>query len=367
MKDIYLLEVQQHNMKRYIGTVDAKSLVRLATTAELNAVQDAQRPIKEKRLNEIADFVSNDGTLSTSIVIGTKDDRLSVEPVTIKGIPNLFKMRFPETDQEFNDYKDSFDIMDGQHRLFSFLDDYCKLADDEVFEITFEMYVMPTMRERRLIFKNTNEKQEKVGSNLLMWFREKLNMLNEKERIYHPVVSLLNTENSSPLQGRIIMGAEKVVGGLRAQQIITTLDKYDIAYVAGDQLSDEKMFTLISEYLSGWEKAVDSKIASRDPELGSFSKMAGFRFMIIMLPDFYQKAINEKQTFTKAFVASTLKTLFADNGIEPRDLFDKESDYYKQLGANPFAGETSTVSLAREWSNKLRTASLDDFDPLAQL
>ena len=78
-----------------------------------------------------------------------------------------------------------------------------------MFEITFEMYIKPTMREKRLIFKNTNEKQEKVASNLLMWFREKLNILNEKEQNYHPLVSLLNSDSCSLLKDRIIMGAEK--------------------------------------------------------------------------------------------------------------------------------------------------------------
>ena len=132
MKEIYLLEVTQHNMKRYIGAVSAKDFVKLATTAELGKVQDAQRPINPKRLSEIAEYVAADGTLSTSIVIGTKDDRLSVCSAGVTGIPNLYKMNFPVTDAEFKKFKDAFDIMDGQHRLFSFLSDYCKLADGDV-------------------------------------------------------------------------------------------------------------------------------------------------------------------------------------------------------------------------------------------
>lgn len=52
MREIYLLEVQQHNMKRYIGSISARDLVRLATTVELQSVQEAQRPINSKRLSE---------------------------------------------------------------------------------------------------------------------------------------------------------------------------------------------------------------------------------------------------------------------------------------------------------------------------
>lgn len=364
MKDLYLLEITQHDTKRYIGAAPAKDLVRMATKVELQAEQEAQRPINPKRLSEISEFVAANGTLSTSIVIGTRDDRIEVTPAKIKGIDNLYKMSFPETDEEFKQYEDSFDIMDGQHRLFSFLES--KLPDDTIFEMSFEMYIKPTMKERRLIFKNTNEKQEKVASNLLMWFREKLNMLNEKEQAYHPVVTLLNTESCSPLKGRIIMGAEKVKGGYKAEQVITILDKSDIKNIRGSEaLSDDKMLQLISEYLMGWEKSVDSKIADRDKELGAFSKIAGLRFMILLLPSFYEKSINDKKKFTKEYVSKTLNELFASYGINASDIFDKDSEYFKNLGSNPFAAETPITMFAKDWSNKLKSLSSDSFDPLA--
>lgn len=363
MKDLYLLEITQHATKRYIGAAPAKDLVKMATKVELQTEQDAQRPINPKRLSEISEFVASEGTLSTSIVIGTKDDRIEVIPTKIKGIDNLYKMSFPETDEEFKKFEDSFDIMDGQHRLFSFLDS--KLPDDEVFELSFEMYIMPTMRERRLIFKNTNEKQEKVASNLLMWFRQKLNMLNEKEQTYHPVVALLNKETRSPLKDRIIMGAEKVKGGFKAEQIINILDKSDIKNIGGAPLTEDKMLQLISEYLSGWEKSVDSKIIDRDKDLGAFSKIAGLRFMILMLPSFYEKSINDRSKFNKDYVSKTLNELFANYGMTAIDLFDKDSDYFKGLGSNPFSAETPITIFAKEWSNKLKSLSSGSFDPLA--
>ncbi|MBE6007756.1 MAG: DGQHR domain-containing protein [Lachnospiraceae bacterium] len=365
MKDIYLLEVTQHNTKRYLGTTNAKDLVRLATTVELQTVQDAQRPINVKRLNDIGSFIAAEGTLSTSIVIGTKDDRISVHPANITGIPNLYKMSFPETDAEFADFKDSFDIMDGQHRLFSFLQDYCKLADNVTFDISFEMYIKPTMREKRLIFKNTNEKQEKVASNLLMWFREKLNMLDEKEQIYHPIVVLLNSETCSPLKGRIIMGAEKITGGYKAEQIITILDKSDIKNISVVPLTDDKVLKMVSEYISGWEEAVGSKLIDRDKDLGAFSKISGFRFMTLMLPTFFEQAVNDRANFNKAYVKNKLDKLFSSYGMIPRDLFDKNSDYLKHYGGNPFSGETPITILAKDWSSKLKSLSSESFDPLA--
>ena len=365
MKKIYLLEVTQHNMKRYIGCTAAKDLVRIASKVELQSVQDAQRPINPKRLEEISTFVSNDGTLSTSIVIGTKTDMIQVHHVDSLGIPNLFYMDFPETDDEYKEYENAFDIMDGQHRLFSFLPEYKKILDNEIFEITFEMYIKPTMREKRIIFKNTNEKQEKVASNLLMWFREKLNMLTGKEQTYHSVVSLLNSEIKSPLKGRIIMGAEKVTGGFKAQQIITILDKVDVKNISGNPLDDDKMLSLLSEYLCGWENAVGTKIMDRDKEFGPFSKISGLRFMILMLPAFYEQAVQDRKQFDKAYIAEKITILFSAEGYEPKDIFDQSSEYIKSLGSNPFTAETPITILAKEWTNKLKLLSSGSFDPLA--
>lgn len=365
MRKVYLLQVTQHNLKRYVGKVEAKDLVRLATKVEMQVEQQAQRPINPKRVEEISTFVSGDGSLSTSIVIGTTNDNLTVHPVVGNPVKDLYYMDFPETDDEFEMMKDSFDIMDGQHRLFSFLPEFIKLSDDDVFEITFEMYIKPTTREKRIIFKNTNEKQEKVASNLLMWFREKLGMLSGKEKTYHPVVTLLNSESCSPLKGRIIMGAEKITGGFKAQQVITILDKADIIGIAGGRLEDDKMLQLISAYLSGWEDAVGAKIIDRDKDLGAFSKISGLRFMILMLPAFYDQAVIEKEKFSRAYVSKKLNVLFGNEGMEPRELFDKNSDYIQHLGNNPFSAETPITLLAKEWIVRLKNSASDDFDPLA--
>lgn len=151
MKKIYLFKVTQHKVTRYQGKVEAKDLVRLATKVEMQAEQEAQRPINPKRVEEISSFVCGDGSLSSSIVIGTTNDNLTVHPVTGNPCKDLYYMDFPETDDEFDKMKDSFDIMDGQHRLFSFLPEYIKLSDDDQFEITFEMYIKPTTREKNHI------------------------------------------------------------------------------------------------------------------------------------------------------------------------------------------------------------------------
>lgn len=364
MKKIYLLEVTQHNVKRYVGKVDARDLVRMANKVELQEVQEAQRPVSKKRLEEIAAFVRESGLLSTSIVIGTTNDNMVVHPVREDTAKELYYMEFPETDTEFEAFQNSFDIMDGQHRLFSFLSEFVKIADDVKYEVTFEIYIKPTTKVKRIIFKNTNEKQEKVSPNLLMWFRAMLNMLTEKEKKYHPVVSLLNQEACSPLQNRIIMGAERISGGVKALQLINVLDKVDVKEIGENELTEDKMLKMITEYLSGWEKAVGSKIADRDKELGAFSKISGIRFMLLMLLAFYEQAVEERERFSSEYIKTHLNSLFANAGMQPRDIFDKNSAYIENFGNNPFASETSTTIFAKEWIRQLKNLTSNAFEPL---
>ena len=51
MKKLFLQEIKQHSITCYIGKIDPRALVRVATNVEMSAVQDAQRPLNEKRVN----------------------------------------------------------------------------------------------------------------------------------------------------------------------------------------------------------------------------------------------------------------------------------------------------------------------------
>ena len=87
--------------------------------------------------------------------------------------------------------------------------------------------------------------------------------------------------------------------------------------------------------------------------------------MILMLPAFYEQAVNDRCAFDKTYITQKVQTLFASHGLAPKDIFDKNSDYIKALGSNPFAAETPISLLAKDWTNKLKSLSSCAFDPLA--
>lgn len=364
MKKVYLLEEKQHKVKSYVGVVSARELVRLATKEELNENEKFQRVINPSRLKEISEYVLNSGLLSGSIIIGTRfNDKLAVHKVQDSDIPNLYYTEFPETEEEFEEYKNSFDIMDGQHRLFSFLEEIMEIDESANFDLSFNMYITPTLREKRLIFKNTNQEQKPVPSNLLLWFRKKLDMfINNDEKNYYAIVERLNNESCSPLKGKIIMGDEKISGGFKAEQIIKIFKKVGLLDILSKSEDTDVYVKVVSTYLQGWELATKKKMSIKENEYAPYSKVSGLRFMMLLLPAIYNKAKTDRVLFTIEFVSDTLKSLFALKSMEPEDAFSAE--YISKLDINPFAAETPTTEYADFWKNMIKELEKTEFDPL---
>ncbi len=193
MEIVYLQKIVQHSHECYIGKIDPRLLVRIATKIEMSATQEAQRPLSEKRVKEIASYVCDDnGILPNTITIATKDDRIKIHEDEDR--PGEFYTRFPDKEAEFEAYKDAIDVMDGQHRLYSFLPEIRLISDTERYEIGFTLYDKPRLIERQKIFISCNEKQEKVSPNLLLWLKDKLAMITGDDKRYYDIASQLASE-----------------------------------------------------------------------------------------------------------------------------------------------------------------------------
>ena len=358
MKKLLLLKIDQHGESCYFGTADPRQLVKLATHVEMSETQDAQRPLSEKRVKDIASYVdSKNGILPNTLTLATRDNKITVNPYP--NVEGLFYMEFPETTEEFNQYKNAIDVMDGQHRLYSFLDSIRTISDDIKFEIGFTLYIQPTLFQRRQIFVSCNEKQEKVSGNLLMWFREKLHMLSDNEKIYYNLIAELN--NNYPLKNRIIMGAERIPRGFKADQVMDALKNAHIQDIGigNKALNEEQRVKVICTYLTAWENVVGFKFSTSTPkEAGVAVKIAGLRYMLLLLQCIWERAMNLKKQFNVAFIEDTLKKMIAFYGVE-REMFftDSERKLY-------FRDRTNITHIANESANIIRSLGAEDFNPL---
>ena len=315
MRKIYLQKITQHGVTSYCGKIDPRTLVRIAEKITMGEVQDAQRPLNKQRVKEIASYVNDSmGILPNTLTIASMSNKINIKKTDFDD--NLYYCEFPDKEDEYEDYANAIDVMDGQHRLYSFLPDIDLLPANEPFEIGFVLFDKPNLALRRRIFISCNEKQEKVNPNLLIWFKEKLGLLNNEERRYFDIVSTLASDY--PLKGHVIMSAEKLKNGVKAKEIMADLKKIKILdfSMSGVKLEDHHIVSLIEEYLTAWEKVVGFEFATSSPkDAGVAVKMAGLKYMIYILPAIWDHSINSHEKFKEAFLVETIQKLISSFSV----------------------------------------------------
>ena len=344
MLKVYLQKIQQYNSICYIGKVDPRILVRVATKVEMSEVQDAQRPLNEKRVKDIANYVGNEnGILPNTLTLATNNNKYSI---IAEADGSGYYVEFPNSEEEYPDYKDTIDVMDGQHRLYSFLPDIASIHEDVTYEIGFTLYIKPTLLERQKIFISCNEKQEKVSGNLLMWFKEKLNMLTDSERAFWNIVSKLS--NEYPLKNHIIMSAERKKNAVKAKEVSAALKQAKIKdlSVQGVPLDDNQIVKVLCTYLSAWEETVGFRFSEPKRTDGAAIKMAGLKYMLLLVPTFWDKAVAQHHLFDDQFVKDTLASFMTKLGVEREEFFvcdDHKMNFRDRTAVDLFANQSINV------------------------
>lgn len=353
MKKIYVSRVQQYNEVSYTGSVDPRKLVRMVDQSiEIGQVQEDQRPLDKAHIQDIAKHVGEQGLLPTSVIVGTRDkNKLKVETEVGADGSVLYYIMLPDTEEELQEYANTIDISDGQHRVFAFSENYrsTDLKDSDIYEVPVTFYITPQLITRQNLFYTTNAKQKPVPPNLLLWLKDKLKLLSKPEEMYLPLVRLLNSENISPLQGRIIMSAEKISKGFKAKEIIKILNKAkvnEIGVITSQSISDNQMTQIMSDYLSGWEKRY--QLDFQHPKQDTMTKISGLRYILLLFPTFVEISVIKQHKFDSDFVVELIKELEEAKNI---DVANDETLFSDTLS---FRGEGATVKMAEDDGKSLK-------------
>lgn len=366
MKKIYLLKIQQKGETCYLGKIDPRELVKVAKKIPMGEVQDAQRPLNEKKVKEIASYVAepsfDDGILPNTLTIATVDH--SFTPIEEDKEKGIYYIEFPENPIEFKSYEEKILVMDGQHRLYSFLGDICLLSDEYSYEIGFCLYVNPLTDQQRKIFLICNEKQQPVSMNLLNWFKRQLNMIDEETAYLWSIVEGLEQESGSPLKGHIILGAEKKTNGVKAKQVIEALKEADIPGMKynGEPYSVQNMLRRLIDYLSAWERVCKFKFSDKKSVAKTALSMAGLKFMLLLFRPIYEKCTASKEKFNDLFLKKTVREIITVSKIDilVEDFFRDEEFtkiHFRERGA--------VNSFAKECINIIKNFEDNEFDPFA--
>lgn len=179
---INCFEINQPIGSFYVGFIDYKELLRLADVNEreynsdLEKYMGIQRKVDEKRLKDIRQFIlSSDSTFPTSIVLNITSDDI-IENYNEKNHSILIK-----------DNKVVFNILDGQHRLYSFVNSNF----EGHFELPITIIIDADLETQAHIFTKINLNQTKVNKSLTYDLFEYAKA-NTPYKIAHNITQTLN-------------------------------------------------------------------------------------------------------------------------------------------------------------------------------
>ena len=189
MKKIIVTKVKQKDITFYSMVVDPRLVAKVRRKYTAGEKQDVQRPWVEKKVKEISEYVAGKayvegkkslGIIPNAPIINLKG-KLKVQHETVEYSENgqvltntRYFVLFPETEAEFEKFENNLEIIDGQHRVIAFDSDYMDptFKDGTTYEMIFSVFDNITDNQRKELFMVTNEKQDKVESNLLRYIKK---------------------------------------------------------------------------------------------------------------------------------------------------------------------------------------------------
>lgn len=351
MRRYNLTRVRQKGKEFYVLVADPRIIVKLLISYEAGAEQDTQRPWEEKRVKEIARYVSGkfkDDENKKAIGLIPNAPILNVkEKIALHEDEDGAFILLPDSAAELKKFEGTIEAIDGQHRIRAFMEEYIDVdfAPNTMYEMVFSVFFQLSKKEKKEIFMITNEKQVKVPGNLLRMYKRELELLRGDEVVYD-LVCLLNSEDYSPLKNRVMIGSKKIKKGYQESQISKILNKSDAysqlkTFVNGDH---NKMAKIISNYLAAWEQVYG--VSYQDPGKDTLTKIAGLRYVFFLLPTMLD-ILSQRQKYANTAEFKAIIEMLPDAvGVE--DVFTDPTT------APAYKGEGATITLAKEHKNDLK-------------
>jgi hypothetical protein len=226
-------------------------------------------------------------------------------------------------------------------------------APNTTYEMIFSVFFKMSTRDKKEIFMITNEKQVKVPDNLLRMYKRELELLSDGTQIYD-LVSLLNSEDNSPLKGRIKMGAKKIRKGYQESKISKIIKGSETYKKLLEEVSTDlnTMAKIISNYLQAWEKVYG--VSYQEPGKDTITKISGLRYVFYVLPAMMDILKQRKNLATREEFRKIIEMIPDATKID--DPFTNETTVFS------FRGETSTIGLAKDHASKLKVHELKHQD-----
>ena len=376
MKKIIVQKIKQKDVEFYSMVADPRVVAKVRRKYIAGEKQDVQRPWMENKVKEISEYVAGKtkvedkkslGLIPNSPIINDKGG-LKVQSEDIDVVVNGEKRKekqyyimFPETAEEVAKHENELEIIDGQHRIIAFDIDYVdpSFSADTTYEMNFSVFSNLTDNQRKELFMVTNEKQDKVATNLLRYIKKSLGLLVGDDEVTYDLLDAINLESSSPLYQRIMFGADKIKKGYQETQVSKIFKLYGVKKFYDNKVvpaypdpkdSINNFVIIFDNYLSAWEEL--SNVSFQNPGSDTITKISGLRYLMYIFPEVCENLINNNQKLLKDNFKKFLSNYPAALGLENikcvfcDDIGEDDEEAVERGLA--FRGEGATIALAKK-------------------
>jgi len=309
MKRVRAIAFKQKTTTLYCFTMSAMELEPLCfvEAATRDNKKGLQRVTEPGRLQEIAEYLNGGerSILPNNIILNLTPQ------VTIENdASGLVTLVFPESEGDF-----AF-VVDGQHRLFSFSDEYRELPDTETFELPVVALHNATEEMVGQTFVEINVNQKPVNKDLLTQMKAILGLLDtDFENTAIDLIHALDDDKQSPLYNRILRFPKEKNKWIKVNQLLPVV--MGLLTPGGclySKATAERKRVVIA-YLEGVKRSFPDAWADTDAESHSLLQTAGLQIMLSVLPDAMQRCdFFEQFNYTTETFERQLKPL-ADSSL----------------------------------------------------
>lgn len=215
-----------------------------------------QRVLEVSRAKNIAKYIENGGSIPTSIVLSAQPQ---AELKIVGGGKTL----------EFNDVKDAFLVLDGQHRVYGF-----SLTDFNL-RVPVVIYNNLTRQQEVRLFIDINTNQKPVPNALLLDIRRLAGYQSDQEAFLSELFDQFNSNGDSPLVG-LLSSSEQSPGKISRPTFNLALKP---AMNLIEDLDVEEAYRVFQAYIKVWYDGLKSKKV-----IEALTKSVVFRAVIGLFP-----------------------------------------------------------------------------------
>ena len=231
--------VRQGDHKFYSLTLPSELLAETCYVVdrEEDPIDGFQRELDEKRAKEIAAYIDSGlGTIPSSIVLSAQENADLKYEARKKSI-------------SFNDMRNAFLIIDGQHRVYGFM--HAKKA----FRVPVIIYSGLSKRDETRLFIDINSKQKGVPPELLLDIKKLAEYENDQEEFLRELFDMFQHDSSSCLYGKL-SPASKAKGKLTRSTFNTAVKP--LVKIFGGK-NEYEVYEILNNYLLSFDEAILQK------------------------------------------------------------------------------------------------------------